>query len=189
MPKSVEAQTYNIRQIRDALKATGELIETARKERGWSQSELGKRLEEHLDAALNHGISVGGARPKSLLQKNREFWIAKFSASRDPADMLGIEGGGMALLGLDEHARNHACFWDDECLSLTPAYNVCPQPRTGISADQAMIVGARGRQSNLQNAMSQCDRFGLGFNKPYDSYPDNQRSAPAPASSAFVCGQ
>lgn len=44
MPKTVEAQTYNIRQVRDALRETGELIEAVRKERGWSQSELGKRI-------------------------------------------------------------------------------------------------------------------------------------------------
>lgn len=44
MPKSIEAQSYNIRQVQDALKATGELIAAARKERKWSQSELGKRL-------------------------------------------------------------------------------------------------------------------------------------------------
>lgn len=44
MPRSVEAQTYSIRQVRDALKETGELIQAARKERGWSQSELGQRL-------------------------------------------------------------------------------------------------------------------------------------------------
>lgn len=216
----------------------------------------GKPLDVRLDAALNHGTSVGGARPKALLHENNEFWIAKFSSSRDSADMIGIEGGGMALatlvginaaetrtveslnkrvllvrrfdrvvtpkgvhrrhmisamtlLGLDEyavragyssylnladmlrqyardftsdgeelfrrmvlnilignvddHARNHACFWDGEFLELTPAYDVCPQPRTGMSADQAMAVGAWGRQSNLQNAVSECERFGLGF--------------------------
>ena len=44
MPKSIEVQTYNIRQVQDALKVTGGLIATARKERKWSQSELGKRL-------------------------------------------------------------------------------------------------------------------------------------------------
>ncbi|MEX0604849.1 MAG: helix-turn-helix transcriptional regulator [Marinobacter sp.] len=44
MPKLIEAQTYNVRQVQDALKATGELIAAARKERKWSQSELGKRL-------------------------------------------------------------------------------------------------------------------------------------------------
>jgi DNA-binding XRE family transcriptional regulator len=44
VPKSIEAQTYNIRQVQDALKVTGELIAVARKERKWSQSELGNRL-------------------------------------------------------------------------------------------------------------------------------------------------
>lgn len=44
MPKSIETQTYDIRQVQDALKVTGKLIAAARKERKWSQSELGKRL-------------------------------------------------------------------------------------------------------------------------------------------------
>jgi serine/threonine-protein kinase HipA len=229
-----------------------ELLEAA------DRIDQGKPLDVRLDAALNHGTSVGGARPKALLHENREFWIAKFGSSRDSADMVGIEGGGMALakmvginvadtqiveslnkqvilirrfdrvvtpdgvhrrhmisamtlLGLDEyavragyssyldladilrqyardfnadgkelfrrmvlnilignvddHARNHACFWDGEFLDLTPAYDVCPQPRTGMSADQAMIVGEWGRQSNLQNAVSNCERFGLGFDE------------------------
>jgi len=214
----------------------------------------GKALDPHLDAALNHGTSVGGARPKALLHKDGEYWIAKFSSSKDSADMVGIEGGGMqlarkaginvaetriaealnkrvilvrrfdrvvapegvyrrhmisamTLLNLDEyavragyssyleladvlrryardferdgaelfrrmvfnilignvddHARNHACFWNGQCLDLTPAYDVCPQPRTGISADQAMTVGVWGRRANLKNSISSCDRFGL----------------------------
>lgn len=214
----------------------------------------GKALDPHLDAALNHGTSVGGARPKALLQKDGEYWIAKFSSSKDSADMVGIEGGGMqlaqkaglnvaetrivealnkrvmlvrrfdrnvtaegvhrrhmisamTLLNLDEyavragyssyleladmlrqyardfqkdgtelfrrmvfnilignvddHARNHACFWDGHWLDLTPAYDVCPQPRAGISADQAMTVGEWGRKANLENAISDCERFGL----------------------------
>lgn len=44
MPTSIEAQTYNILQVQDALRETGQLIEACRKERGWSQSELGQRL-------------------------------------------------------------------------------------------------------------------------------------------------
>lgn len=214
----------------------------------------GKALDPTLDAALNHGTSVGGARPKALLYEKGEYWIAKFSSSKDSADMVGIEGGGMelarkagldvaetrivealnkrvilvrrfdrtvtpegihrrhmisamTLLNLDEyavragyssyleladvlrqyardfrkdgaelfrrmvfnilignvddHARNHACFWDGQWLDLTPAYDVCPQPRAGISADQAMAVGEWGRKANLQNAISSCDHFGL----------------------------
>jgi DNA-binding XRE family transcriptional regulator len=44
MPKSIEAQTYQVRQVNDALKATGRLISIARKNRKWSQSQLGDRL-------------------------------------------------------------------------------------------------------------------------------------------------
>lgn len=34
----------------------------------------------------------------------------------------------------DDHARNHAAFWDGETLQLTPAYDICPQGRTGHEA-------------------------------------------------------
>lgn len=42
----------------------------------------------------------------------------------------------------DDHARNHAAFWDGEALTLTPAYDICPQNRIGQETSQAMkIVG------------------------------------------------
>ncbi|MEO7786435.1 MAG: HipA domain-containing protein, partial [Sphingomicrobium sp.] len=28
---------------------------------------------------------------------------------------------------VDDHARNHAAFWDGTQLTLTPAYDICPQ--------------------------------------------------------------
>lgn len=50
----------------------------------------------------------------------------------------------------DDHARNHAAFWDGEYLSLTPAYDLCPQPRSGTEANQAMAIGRQGqRESRL----------------------------------------
>lgn len=41
----------------------------------------------------------------------------------------------------DDHARNHAAFWDGELLTLTPAYDLCPQLRSTGEATQAMIIG------------------------------------------------
>jgi serine/threonine-protein kinase HipA len=41
----------------------------------------------------------------------------------------------------DDHARNTAAFWDGEMLSLTPAYDICPQLRSGGEATQAMFIG------------------------------------------------
>jgi serine/threonine-protein kinase HipA len=52
----------------------------------------------------------------------------------------------------DDHARNHAAFWDGttEHLTLTPAYDVCPQPRAGGEASQAMAIDPDGwRMSRL----------------------------------------
>jgi serine/threonine protein kinase HipA of HipAB toxin-antitoxin module len=31
----------------------------------------------------------------------------------------------------DDHARNHAAFWDGENLAFTPAFDICPQSRAG----------------------------------------------------------
>jgi serine/threonine-protein kinase HipA len=44
----------------------------------------------------------------------------------------------------DDHARNHAAFWDGITLTLTPAYDVCSLPRSGGEASQAMAIGRDG---------------------------------------------
>ncbi|MET7425387.1 type II toxin-antitoxin system HipA family toxin [Dactylosporangium sp. NPDC005555] len=53
----------------------------------------------------------------------------------------------------DDHLRNHAAFWDGARLSLTPAYDLCPQPRSGETANQALnitrIPGERASQLRL----------------------------------------
>jgi len=64
----------------------------------------------------------------------------------------------------DDHAKNHACFWDGQRLSLTQAYDMLPQRRAGVEGRQAMIVGTHGpggRESTLTNALSSAARFGL----------------------------
>lgn len=45
--------------------------------------EEGRPLPASLDAALTHGTSVGGARPKATLTDRTGSWIAKFSSSSD----------------------------------------------------------------------------------------------------------
>lgn len=47
----------------------------------------------------------------------------------------------------DDHARNHAAFWDGDALELTPAYDVCPQPRAGGESSQAMAYGRDGQRA------------------------------------------
>lgn len=44
----------------------------------------------------------------------------------------------------DDHPRNHAAFWDGEMLTLTPAYDICPQVRSGGETAQIMAIGRDG---------------------------------------------
>jgi serine/threonine-protein kinase HipA len=44
----------------------------------------------------------------------------------------------------DDHPRNHAAFWDGTALTLTPAYDICPQPRAGGESAQIMAIGRDG---------------------------------------------
>jgi len=230
----------------DLHSSVGDLLNAAQ------SVEAGKALPESLGNALLHGSSVGGARPKSLLNDKGHKWIAKFSSTTDYypvvrseyaamwlAGQCGIEVPAIALLkelgkdvllvkrfdrksanrqwhrrflisGLtalqlheteavlasypelasfirrsgkyypadaqqlyrrmvfniligntDDHARNHAFFWDGHNYTLTPAYDICPMMRVGQTANQAMIVGENGRESTLRNALSQSEQFAL----------------------------
>jgi serine/threonine-protein kinase HipA len=46
----------------------------------------------------------------------------------------------------DDHARNHAAYWDGERLQLTPAYDICPQARVGGEQAQAMAISPDGNR-------------------------------------------
>lgn len=216
-----------------------ELLEAA------ARVDEGIALTPDLDRALLHGSSVGGARPKALLEDAGRRLIAKFSSSTDrhpvvqgeflamelareaglevaPVaiervlgrnvllverfDRVSASGGerrrslvsALTILGLDEmharyasyadlaetvrarfsaaastlrelfgritfnilvgntddHARNHAAFWDGESLMLTPAYDICPQARSGGEASQGMAIAEDGsRLSQLRTCV------------------------------------
>jgi serine/threonine-protein kinase HipA len=212
--------------------------------------EQGMPLTPELDAALRHGSSIGGARPKAMIEDGDRKFIAKFSASNDlysvvkaefiamrlaaecgltvapvrlgralNKDVLLIERfdrertpdgwrrkallSALTLLELDElmarhasygdladiirqrfdnprdtlrelfgrlvfnilcgntddHARNHAAFWDGARLSLTPAYDICPQSRTGTEANQAMNIFGTRHASQLRLCLEAAATF------------------------------
>ncbi|MCD6175562.1 MAG: type II toxin-antitoxin system HipA family toxin, partial [Planctomycetes bacterium] len=187
-----------------------ELLESA------DRVEKGVLLTSELDQALFYGSSIGGARPKALIEDHGTKYIAKFPSSTDTysvikaeyiamrmADMVGLDVApvrmvkaagrdvllikrfdrvrvasgwerksmvsALTLFGLsdmtaryasyeefaqiirarftnpkqtlhelygrlvfnilcsntDDHARNHAAFWDGRELTLTSAYDIC----------------------------------------------------------------
>jgi serine/threonine-protein kinase HipA len=210
--------------------------------------EQGIPLSPALDQALLHGSSVGGARPKALLNEGKRRLIAKFSSTTDtypvvkgefvamelarraginatPVELtraLGKDallvdrfdrpaGGGrramvsaLTMLELDEmaaryasyasltdlirsrfsdptqtlrelfaritfnilvgnnddHARNHAAFWNGVELTLTPAYDICPAPRAGGETAQAMAIGHDGyRMSQVGGCVARASTY------------------------------
>ena len=62
----------------------------------------------------------------------------------------------------DDHPRNHAAFWDGRGLSLTPAYDLCPQPRIGRETAQAMAIAPDGfRRSELAGCIERAGTYHL----------------------------
>lgn len=56
----------------------------------------------------------------------------------------------------DDHARNHAAFWDGKNLALTPAYDICPQSRAGNEASQAMKIHGDNNMSQTKVCLRNC---------------------------------
>nr|WP_255428986.1 HipA domain-containing protein [Saccharophagus sp. K07] len=221
-----------------------ELLESA------ARVEQGVPLMPELDQALFHGSSIGGARPKALIEDQGRKYVAKFSSSTDlysvvkaefiamrlaalagidvapvklvqtaGKDVLLIERfdrqkspqgwtrkamvSALTLFGLDDmmaryasyetfaeiirlrfekpketlrelfsrivfnilcgntddHARNHAAFWNGKTLRLTPAYDICPQNRTGREATQAMLISGNNRLSTMKSCLDAAHHF------------------------------
>jgi len=60
----------------------------------------------------------------------------------------------------DDHARNHAAFWDGTALTLTPAYDICPQPRAGGETAQIMAIGEDGyRMSQVAGCVARASTY------------------------------
>lgn len=62
--------------------------------------EQGVPLTPELETALHHGTSVGGARPKALIEDDNKKYIAKFSSTNDTYSVVKSENMAMRLTKL-----------------------------------------------------------------------------------------
>ncbi|MGB8399027.1 type II toxin-antitoxin system HipA family toxin [Bradyrhizobium sp.] len=86
----------------------------------------------------------------------------RFHAPRDTLRELFARLVFNVLCGnTDDHARNHAAFWDGRTLRLTPAYDICPQQRAGNEATQAMLVIGDKRLSKISVCLEAAPAFQL----------------------------
>ena len=99
--------------------------------------EKGLPLSSSLDQAINHGTSIGGARPKSLIDGNDRKCIAKFSSSKDVYSVVKAEFIAMRLAAM--------CG-----LNVAPSLSLRRQSRTfcssnGSTASKLRLPGSAGR--------------------------------------------
>lgn len=67
----------------------------------------------------------------------------------------------IAVGNTDDHARNHAAFWDGERLGLAPAYDIDPCRSSGWDSNQAMEYAPGRRRSNLAELATAAATYGL----------------------------
>jgi serine/threonine-protein kinase HipA len=61
----------------------------------------------------------------------------------------------------DDHLRNHAFLFDGNGWRLSPLYDVVPRPRRDSIGRLILIVGKRGHEATLANALTEAETFGL----------------------------
>jgi serine/threonine-protein kinase HipA len=94
-----------------------------------------------------------------LARKIRERFTAPEATLRELFSRITFN---ICMSNTDDHVRNHSAFWDGHRLSLTPAYDICPQLRSGGEAVQAMEIGDdRWRNSQLAGCVDRCGLYGL----------------------------
>ena len=59
----------------------------------------------------------------------------------------------------EDYARNHAAFWDGKHLSLTLAYDICPQDRAENEASQAMLISGNIHFSQIKSCIKATHNF------------------------------
>lgn len=83
------------------------------------------------------------------------------TAAKDVKELFRRMCFNILVGNTDDHARNHAAFWDGTYINLTPAYDIDPRPRMAHEANQAMSVFEESHQSQLSLAIKSAPVFGV----------------------------
>ena len=133
-------------------------------------------LIERFDRVLNEGAWTrkGLVSALTLLQLNE--MEARYASYTDLAELIRLKFDqpkktlkelfcrmvfNVLCGNNDDHARNHAAFWDGRQLKLTPAYDICPQNRTGQESSQAMLLSLDDNHSRFSTCITAANEFML----------------------------
>lgn len=114
------------------------------------------------------GLSEMEARYASYADLAAIARSQRFSSGAAQKEIFGRMVFNVLAGNTDDHARNHSMFWDGERLTLTPAYDICPQARNGREANQAMAIHGADRRSRLETCRAAAEDFGLADEEARD---------------------
>ena len=138
-----------------------------------------------------HGIAGRYATYADLAHQIRSRFTDADSTLREMFSRIVFN---ILVSNTDDHASNHSAFWDGANLTLTPAYDICPQARAGGEAAQAMAFGSDGGPSEPGRALclpcwalppdSPAGRGDRRSTNRHDPTPTGTRSATSPQRAA-----
>ena len=128
----------------------------------------GRRLHSISAGTAIRAATASGAEPEmgypELARILRRIGVTQDGANqRDARELFRKMVFNILVDNTDDHEKNHSLLvmnpFANGRLTLAPAYDVLPT--NSGQGYQEFICGAQGRDSTLDNAMSQCDAFGL----------------------------
>lgn len=130
--------------------------------------EQGRRIHSISAGTAIRAATASGAEPEmgypELARILRRVGITQDDISqRDARELFRRMVFNILVDNTDDHEKNHSLLvvqpFHFGHLKLAPAYDILPT--NSGQGYQEFICGAHGRDSTLDNAMSQCDAFGL----------------------------
>lgn len=114
----------------------------------------GQTIPVHLIEALQHGTSIGGARPKATITHHHEAWIAKFSTQTDTFPVVRQEALGMELarrlkINTAESQLHHVLKKD---ILLVRRFDRSKKQNNSLTERRHMISGLTALQLNEMEA-------------------------------------
>lgn len=125
-----------------------------------------KRAQGWLRKAMVSGLTVQGldelgARYASYAAFAEILRLRSSDPAGDTKELWSRMLFNILVGNTDDHARNHACFFDGQALRLTPAYDIDPRPRLGREANQAMAILGDDRRALVATALDASGAFGI----------------------------
>lgn len=136
---------------------------------------LGKRIHCVSAGTAIRAAAASGSEPElgypELARILRRMGVLQGDTTeRDMHELFRRMIFNILIDNTDDHEKNHALLVVSPAaqgrLKLAPAYDVLPT--TSGQGAQEFICGVRGRESTLENAMSQCEAFGLSPSRAAD---------------------